>query len=205
MENTIWTAPEIAFRLETALLSGTAQRLGVIRRNNFQVVNAVTMLVHSGAMEKFVDNNLLPEAESLMLGYTVLDEPKEIVTTGSPPGISCYSEPQLTGILPGFIADKADTNHAVSFPSLIVPGLGRNLFSSSDTATRVIKIVIEARNSRLEQNDIILTLKQRKKDMGLFSFQVELETRGSSQNAIMCPWRYLTMVKSATRSSRAAQ
>ena len=78
-----------------------------------------------------------------------------------------------TANLLGVITDKAGTNHDVGFPSLIAPGLRRNLFSFFDATTRGIKTVIETGNSPLERTDIIVPPKQRKEDMGVFSFQVK--------------------------------
>ena len=135
------------------------------------------MLVDSGVKENFVDNELIPDAESLMLDYTVLDKPKKIEIAGQQLLLGI-----ATSILPGVITDKAGTKHDVGFPTLTVPGLGRNLFSS-DAATRGIKPVIETGNSRLERNVIIAPLKQHKEDVELFSFQVELGARGSAQKA----------------------
>lgn len=65
-----------------------------------------------------------------MIDYTVLDKPKQIMTAGEKVLLGT-----ATGIPPGVITDKVSAKHVVAFPSLIVPGLGRNLFSSSDAAT----------------------------------------------------------------------
>ena len=42
----------------------------------------ITMLVDSDPTEYFVDNELIPEAESLMLDYAVFEKPKKIATAG---------------------------------------------------------------------------------------------------------------------------
>ena len=141
------------------LVSRAAQCLGVVRRNDLPAVKAITMLVDCGAVENFVDNELIPDVESLMLDYTVLDKPKEIVTARQQLLLGI-----VTGILPGAITDKVGNKFDVGFPSLIVPRLGRNLRNLffSDTATTVIKAVIERENSRLERNEIIVPLEQRK-------------------------------------------
>lgn len=81
-ERTTWATPETAYRLGAALLSGATQRLVVASRNDLQEVKLITMLVDSGGTENFLDNELIPEAESLMLNYTVLDKPKKIVAAG---------------------------------------------------------------------------------------------------------------------------
>ena len=54
----------------------------MVRLNDLQAVKAVTVLTDGGATANFVDNELIPEAEVLVLDYTVLYKPNEIVTTG---------------------------------------------------------------------------------------------------------------------------
>ena len=81
-ERTTWSTSEKAYRLGAALLSGAAQRPRVVHRNNLQAVKVITMLVDSDPTENFVDNELIPEAESLMLDYAVFEKPKKIATAG---------------------------------------------------------------------------------------------------------------------------
>ena len=81
-ERTTWSTSEKAYRLVAALLSGAAQRPRVVHRNNLQAVKVITMLVDSDPTENFVDNELIPEAESLMLDYAVFEKPKKIATAG---------------------------------------------------------------------------------------------------------------------------
>ena len=49
----------------------------MVDRNDLKAVKAITMLVESGATENFVNNEFIPEAESLMLDYTVFDKAQE--------------------------------------------------------------------------------------------------------------------------------
>lgn len=87
------------------------------------------MLVDSGVTENVVDNGLIPEVESLMLDYTVLDKPDKTDTA-----VKQLLLEIATAILRGVTTAKADTEHDLGFPRLIVSGQGRNLFS--DAATR---------------------------------------------------------------------
>ena len=66
------------------------------------------MLVDSGVKENFVDNELIPDAESLMLDYTVLDKPKKIEIAGQQLLLGI-----ATGILPGAITDKVGPKYNV--------------------------------------------------------------------------------------------
>lgn len=53
-----------------------------VSRNQCQGVGAITMLVDSGATEKFMDNEFLPDVQSLIPDSTVLDKPNQINTAG---------------------------------------------------------------------------------------------------------------------------
>lgn len=153
--NITWDTPGTTCRLATALLSGTGQRLEVVRRNHHQAVSAITMLVDSGATENCGDKEIIPEVECLLLDFTVLDKPKEILTAG---------QQVLLGTATGRChhRQKAGTRHHVGLPSLIVAGLGHTIFFSSDTAARGIKPVIETGNSLLKRNGTVVPLEQRK-------------------------------------------
>ncbi len=131
--------------------------------------NEITMLVDSGATEHFVDDQLIPELKEKMLNYTVLSTPKKIRAAGKHILLGT-----VTGILIGSITDKTGKKHEVGFPSVIVSGLGRHLFSSSDAASRGISTVIEPGNPHLKRNNIVVPLQQLDADVGLCSFQVGL-------------------------------
>lgn len=115
------------------------------------------MLVNSSEAENFFAEELILKVESRMLDYTVLNTPKEIVTAGQQLLLGT-----ATDLLPGVIICNTGTKHDVGFPMLIVPGLGRNLFFSFDVATRVIKTIVEAGDSNLESNGILVPLVQHK-------------------------------------------
>lgn len=149
----------------------------MVRCNDLQAANAITFLVDSGANKNYLDNKLIPKPESFMLDYTLIDKLKEIIPAGQQllPGTA-------TGILPGVITDRAGTKHDVGFLSLIVPRLGRNLFSFANAATRGINTVTEAGSSRLELNDFIVPPEQQQKNLGLFSLRAELGAGGIVRN-----------------------
>ena len=62
------------------------------------------------------------------------------------------------GILPGAITGKTGAKHDVGLPSLVVPGLGRNLFYSDELQeeSRLSSIV----NYYMKINNIVLPLEQ---------------------------------------------
>ena len=136
--------------------------------------STMTMLVDSGATEHFLDDELIPGLKQLMQDYNLLEEPKKIVTAGNQVLLGT-----ATGILPCVITDQNGSTHQVGFPSLIVSGLGRHLFSSSAAAARGTSTIIEAGHPRLTRGDIIVPLQQLDGDMGLSSFEVGLGAESS--------------------------
>lgn len=175
METTTWATSGTPYRLGAALMLGTAQRLGMIRRNGLQAVKAITMMVASDATENFVDNELIPEAESLMLDYTVLDKPKKTTTSQQPLlfGIA-------TGLLRGVITDKAGTQTRRGCPKLDRSRTTTQSVLLLQCSYKGIKTVIVTGYSRLERNHIIVPLEQRKEVMRRFSFKVGLGARVSA-------------------------
>ena len=58
-------------------MSGVAQNLGMVRHIDQQAVKGTTMLIARGATENVLENELIPEAEFVMLDYTALDKPEK--------------------------------------------------------------------------------------------------------------------------------
>ena len=86
------------------------------------------MIVDSGASDHLADDELTSRLRDSVKDYKKLKEPKEpkiIVTPGNKEVFAT-----ATGTIWGYIIDQAGHRVPVLI-SMIVPGLGRNLFSSS--------------------------------------------------------------------------
>ena len=95
------------------------------------------LLVDSGSSKHFVDPKLVHRVESRMQDYTRISPPMEIKVAG---------DNTLLGIAQGtllvVVRDTQDICGTVKLPIVLVPGLGRNLFSTAMAAQNGVKIII---------------------------------------------------------------
>ena len=94
------------------------------------------MLVDSGSSKHFVDPKLVHRVESGMQDYTQISPPMEIKAAG---------HNTLFGIAQGtllvVVRDTQNVCRAVKLPIVLVPGLGRNLFSTAMAAQKGVKLL----------------------------------------------------------------
>ena len=111
------------------------------------------MLVDSESSKRFIDPKLVHRVESRMQVYTPIDPSMEIKAAG---------HNTLFGIAQGTLlvvaCDTQDICRTVKLPIVVVPGLGRNLFSTAMAAQKGVKTIITKAGSIV--------------DLGLFSIQL---------------------------------
>lgn len=79
-------------------------------------------------------------------------------------------------VLQGLITDEYEEQHLAGIAILIVPGIGRNLFSVNTAARKGIVSIFNVNNPRLEATDIAVQL--RREDDDLYSFKLDLNSDG---------------------------
>lgn len=79
------------------------------------------MCVDSGASEHYFDYS--PGLGRRLSDYEILEEPRKITAAGQ-------NQPKgdATGVITGAIIDNTGVKQSVTFPIMVVPGLGRDLF-----------------------------------------------------------------------------
>ena len=111
------------------------------------------MLVDFGSSKHFVDQKLIHRIESRMQDYTQINPPMEIKAAGHN---TLFGTTQ--GTLLVVVRDTQDVCRTVQLPIILVPGLGRNLFSTAVAAQKGVKTIFTKEGSIV--------------DLGLFSIQL---------------------------------
>ena len=91
-------------------------------------------LVDSGSSKHFIDPELIRGLESRMLEYTRIKPPMEIPVAGDN-----VLRGSTQGIVLVVVRGTDDVLRTVKLPIVLVPGLKRNVFSSSAAAQKGVK------------------------------------------------------------------
>ena len=103
----------------------------------------------------------------------VLDVPRKLSTTGVGGGLNGTAQ----GVLRGHVIDGKGVRRLIQLSCLIVPGLGRNLFSVKQTARNDVVSIFNMTNPRLETHNHTFPLQELGHD--LYSFSLDLAGGGS--------------------------
>ena len=126
-----------------------------------------TLLVDSGASESFLDDELIPGLKQAMREFKGLSTPKEITTAGK--HTICRVG---TGIISFTIHDSHCAQLPVNLRALVVPGLGRNIFTPTVELKNGVGFVLEVGNPHLTIGGIIIPLKPDPRDQGMCSLDI---------------------------------
>ena len=102
------------------------------------------MNVDSRASDHLVDEELIPRLRDSMQDYEKLKEPKIIVTAGHKEIFAT-----ATGTIWGYIADQAGQCVPVRISVMVVPGLGRSLYSSVKAMNSGVRTIPKTGNSHM--------------------------------------------------------
>ena len=132
--------------------------------------DSVTVLVDSGAVGHYFDDLIIPSLKHCLLTYVLLTTPPKILTAGG----------SLLGgtaerIHPGLDTDNHGEQYLPRIDILIVPGIGRNIFSVKLATEKGVVSIVDFDNPRLELSGITVTL--RAEDDELYSFWCLMEAR----------------------------
>ena len=111
------------------------------------------LLVDSGSSKHFIDLEVIPKVESRMQEYTRKEPPMNVTTVRNN-----VLRGTAQGILLVVVRGTDDGLRTVRLPIVLVPRLKRNLFSSSASAKKGVRKIIEQKGSSL--------------DLGTFSVQL---------------------------------
>ena len=139
--------------------------------------DAVNVVVDSGASGHYFDDTIIPGLRDNLDNYQLLDVPRKITTAGKG---HLYGVAQ--GILRGRVIDDKGQRRLVQLSCLIVPGLGRNLFSVKQAARNGIVSIFDMDSPRLEANNFTLPLQELGSD--LYSFSLDFTNATGAELAM---------------------
>ena len=132
--------------------------------------DSVTVLVDSGAFGHYFDDLIIPSLKHCLLTYVLLTTPRKILTAGG-----SLLGGTAEGIHQGLDTDSHGEQYLPRIAILIVPGIGRNIFSVKLATKKGAISIVDFDNPRLESSGITVTL--RAEDDELYFFWCLIEAR----------------------------
>ena len=159
-----FTRDEDAF--DSGFMFATCSRIS--GRNFAASSTGVGLLVDTGASETMFDNRLIPDGN--LHDYTQRNSPKIVDVAG---------ESQLkgtaTGILHCTVKDNRGQRLRVRIQGLIVPGIGRNIFSPTSLLKKGLRCVVEESTPHLTIQGKVIPLTQDPRDQGMCTLDITFE------------------------------
>ena len=117
------------------------------------VDDSVSVLVDTGASDHCFDDLIIPGLQHRLLNYDFLTTPRKILTAGR-----ASLDSMAEGILQDFVADNHGEQHLARIATLILPGIGRTLFSVKLATKKGVVSIFDFDNPRLEVSGITVPL-----------------------------------------------
>ena len=138
----------------------------------------ITVMVDSGVSGHFLDPFLIPGLRGFMSDYCSLDVPHKIVTVGQ------YVFDGMKGTVRGHV-NVSGHKRLVAFSAIVVPGLGKKLFSVAMSLATGVVTVFDSVRSRLERGNVVLPMDRLGDDRTLYSFSIDLvhDSAGAAMRA----------------------
>ena len=152
----------------SALISSTASTTYLHNSHNYNLVHT---LVNDGVTDYYSNDSPIPEHNRSLLDYTYLVTPLKILTAG---GVLLDGTGKR--VSQGVITDTYSNGYVVQIQILVVPTIGRNLFSVKIAMRKCIVYIFDHENLRLEA--FVVALPLRGQHDGLYSFVLDLGEDG---------------------------
>lgn len=126
-----------------------------------------TLFIDSGASNTFLDPEIIPGLQDKMMEYRDFEKPMPIETAGDNTIFGT-----ATGIVHCTVQDSNRDHLPVHLRAMVVPGIGRSVFSPTEQLKSGVNFILEAGNPRLEVGGSVVPLKQERKDQGMCSLDI---------------------------------
>ena len=117
------------------------------------VDDSVSGLVDSGVSDHYFDDLIIPGLKHRLLNYGFLTTPRKILSAGQ-----ASVDGTAEGILQDFATDNHGEQHLARIATLILPGIGRTLFSVKLATNKGVVSIFDFDNPRLDVSGITVPL-----------------------------------------------
>ena len=144
-----------------------ASSLAAITSENSVNSNLATLMTDSGAPGRYFDDRIIRDLKHRLEDYMHLATPRTIPTAGG-----ALLDGTVEGVLQGLVTDDNGDQILVSVDIVVVPGIGRNLFSVMTAAKKGIATIFDYENPRLKRFNVAVPPRSESGD--LYSFVLDL-------------------------------
>ena len=141
--------------------------------------DSVTVLVDSEASGHYFDDLIIRSFKYRLLNYVFLTTPRKILTAGE-----ALLDGMVVGILQSLVTDNHDEYHPARVAILIVPGIGRNLFSVKSATKKGIVSIFDFNDPRLELSGITAPFRAEDDDLYFLVFDLSAGSDGCKELAM---------------------
>ena len=133
--------------------------------------NSIAIFADSGASEHYLDIGLRPGLRERMLDDEILKQPHQIIAAGEHVIEGSIGKGTIIGPFNGQQGEKQQ----VVFSAIVVPGLGRHLFSPLIASRMGVVNIFDSVRPLLEMCDVTVPMKRLDNDTIICSFSLELD------------------------------
>ena len=141
--------------------------------------NLATVMVDSGASGRYFDDAIIRDLKHRLQDYVHLTRPRKILTAGG-----AMLDGTAEGVLQGLVTDDNGNQILVRVDIVVVPEIGRNLFSVMTAAKKGIATIFDDKNPRLEGFNVTVPLRSESGDPYSFVLDLSADRYGAKELAM---------------------
>ena len=141
--------------------------------------SAVTLMVDSGASGHYFDDKTMRNLKHRLQDWEYLATPLTILPTGG-----SMLDGAAKGVLQGLVTDDNGSQIRVRIYIMVMPEIGRNLFSVMTAAKKGIVVILDYETPRIKGIDITVPLQGKNDDIYLFVLDLIADGYGAEELAM---------------------
>ncbi|CAM9605138.1 unnamed protein product [Ascophyllum nodosum] len=141
--------------------------------------NLATLMMDNGASGYYFDDAIIRDLKHRLQDYVHLTTPRTILTAGED-----LLKRTAEGVLQGLAADNNGNQILVWVDVVMVPEIGRNLFSTMTAAKKGNETMFDYENPRLEGFNVAVPLRSESGDVYSFVLDLSVDRCGANELAV---------------------